>query len=431
MLFQFVYVIATLVAILCAAFSVITPRIFWFAVLIAVFPLANIYVAGVSLALVLTALVFRTPAANISVRHLAWFGLLWGIWFVWAIGGYFAHGISARQVFQSFEFLLYGLIGALSIALLRYDSNTTRSTVRACVVGAFLLAVVCLIAHTTTSTWPSYLIGRNEAAYIIVVLGLIPSIFLIFGMTDLGRRSSPRIWTLGCMAVMMLAIAEMSARGALICGVTLLLGVSLFAVLKRNVGRTVLISLALIPTLGATVLLGGYLPELFDSPTSFSNLERLNLLVASYQLFLAEPWLGWGWGSIDLLMPTVRETVLSYPHPHNTFARFAVEMGIGGIMFLILMFGRIFWRASQLTRRGFRVEGFWAICAAGAIFLLGMIDVIFYGASRAIPTMLILAIIEALPVKTYILFPTSIGAVGQITSSPCGNGPSVVGVKSK
>lgn len=75
----------------------------------------------------------------------------------------------------------------------------------------------------------------------------------------------------------------------------------------------------------------------FDN--NFSNLERLNLLILSYDKFLEKPW-GHGIGSsTDIFKGNSYTVIQIYPHPHNTLAFMAVELGIIGIwIYLYLLY---------------------------------------------------------------------------------------------
>ncbi len=80
----------------------------------------------------------------------------------------------------------------------------------------------------------------------------------------------------------------------------------------------------------------------FDN--NFSNLERLNLLIMSYDLFIEKPF-GHGIGSsASLFIGNTYTEIQNYPHPHNTLAFMAVELGVIGILIyaylIVIIFNR-------------------------------------------------------------------------------------------
>ena len=82
--------------------------------------------------------------------------------------------------------------------------------------------------------------------------------------------------------------------------------------------------------------------SLLNYENNFSNLERLNLLFYSYDLFLAKPE-GHGIGSSYSLFINNSYTIVdTYPHPHNTLAFFAVELGLIGIIIYFYLFFTLF-----------------------------------------------------------------------------------------
>lgn len=81
---------------------------------------------------------------------------------------------------------------------------------------------------------------------------------------------------------------------------------------------------------------------------NFSNLERLNLLIMSYDLFIERPY-GHGIGSsASLFINNLYTEVQHYPHPHNTLAFMAVELGIIGIFIYLYLIFIIFRRYRYL-----------------------------------------------------------------------------------
>ena len=108
---------------------------------------------------------------------------------------------------------------------------------------------------------------------------------------------------------------------------------------------------------------------------NFSNLERLNLLFFSYDLFINNPF-GYGLGSSYDLFTNNPLTVNDfYPHPHNTFAFLAVEQGLIGILIYFYFFYSLFKSVNNIYDLKIKKLVF---NIALALFLYSLVDVLFY-----------------------------------------------------
>lgn len=379
----------------------------WLILVIALLPLANIYIGGIALFLSLLAMTTIGGAQNTDFRVARWFFVVWGSWATLAALSFSQGGITWRQLFQAIEFAFYGVVAWQAAVAFRTDSGLFVRILAACIVSAVLLAVCCLLAAATFGAdWPPRLLGRNESAFYIAIMGVAPAIYLLARPTWLVQTPN-MVPALGlAIALFMPALFALEARAGLAVALLLFGLLALYRLCgRRPVLATAAGGIAGTGALAAIILSGGGL-ALGDPSTSFSNLERLSLLQASWRLFTESPWLGWGWGSIDQLIPTVSETVLSYPHPHNSLAHFAVELGIGGAILYLLIIARPAIRAFTLASTGFRSEALFCLACSVALMLLGMVGVSFYGASRALPVAILLAAVEALPLRNYVVVPT-------------------------
>ena len=118
---------------------------------------------------------------------------------------------------------------------------------------------------------------------------------------------------------------------------------------------------------------------------SYSNLERLALLLTSVQLFIENPS-GYGLGSTSSLFANSFLTSGSYPHPHNALAMFIVELGVvGGALYLVLLMrlAAIAWRAfGQLSLRP--MEATFALSMAAAVTAMTVYEAVFFNGSLAV-----------------------------------------------
>lgn len=400
-MFDLLYWASTAIALMAPAMLLLHRRIEWLYVTIIFFPLANVYVAGLTLFAGLLVVSGFSAVRSIPLSAARWLIIWWSAWGLWTLIGFAVNGFSERQAFQAVEFILYGLIAVQIVVACRIDNRLFYQLVVAAIMSAFLLAAVCLVAAGTSVTWPRNLIGRNEAAFVLIFFGVIPGVLLLMRPTLLAHLPNARPYVYLGLILVVAALAAMQARGALVCALALILGYFTFSI-SRRLWVSALMFASFSAVLAVVLLSTGLIADLFSVETSFSNLERLNLLQASYRLFEMKPILGWGWGSIDSLIPSAHETVLSYPHPHNFLAHFAVELGIGGCALFAALILRPLVRAAEFLRLGFRSEAIWCLAVAPSLMLLGMIDVVFYGASRAIPLLFVLAFVEALPFRSFV-----------------------------
>lgn len=107
---------------------------------------------------------------------------------------------------------------------------------------------------------------------------------------------------------------------------------------------------------------------------NFSNLERIRLLLYSYDLFIHNVF-GHGVGSSYALFVGNPYTVLqTYPHPHNTLAFMAVELGFIGILIYILFFYSMF--VTVVKSNNIERNMMFDICLG--LFAFSLVDALFY-----------------------------------------------------
>jgi O-antigen ligase len=189
--------------------------------------------------------------------------------------------------------------------------------------------------------------------------------FLVGYFVRQGRRSAPTIVG-GSMVLFagfyVLALTKSTtARAASVFSVSFLIGYNLISWLRSRIrlgtcrpnvlgvrywiyARLYRVAIILI---GAGIIAAGLMFPILknfalgvlptDSTLSALSVERrAGLLTASYQMFLQEPYFGWGLNSFTYsLQPFYRDPVLSkfYQPVHNVFVLILVETGIFGLVF--------------------------------------------------------------------------------------------------
>jgi hypothetical protein len=115
--------------------------------------------------------------------------------------------------------------------------------------------------------------------------------------------------------------------------------------------------------------------SILNFENNFSNLERLNLLLYSFELVNNNVF-GYGIGSsYDLFVNNSATVNEHYPHPHNTLAFLSVELGIVGIIIYIYFFTSMVTIIRTLS--DLRIKKL-AVNISIALFLYSIVDVLFY-----------------------------------------------------
>ena len=122
---------------------------------------------------------------------------------------------------------------------------------------------------------------------------------------------------------------------------------------------------------------------------NFSNLERLNLIMYSFDLFNLN-LLGNGLGSSFDLFFNNKVTVNNhYPHPHNTLAFLAVELGVVGILIYLLFFYNIIKSYKKII--DIDVKRF-ILNITISLFIFSFVDVLFYNGILMLFTFILLGL---------------------------------------
>ena len=125
------------------------------------------------------------------------------------------------------------------------------------------------------------------------------------------------------------------------------------------------------------------LKSVTDVDRNYSNLERLSLFNQSIDTYLSYP-LGVGFGSTNsVFMSGNSYTVFNYPHPHNSIAHIAVEIGTVGIFIFIYLFYLSFKVSIKLKKYKKIITELnslynVSICIGLALFIFSFFDDIFF-----------------------------------------------------
>ena len=126
------------------------------------------------------------------------------------------------------------------------------------------------------------------------------------------------------------------------------------------------------------------------------------MLRASASLLAEAPVIGHGLGSTtELFRHDARiATDIQYPHPHNAYAQYAVEMGAPGLVLLAVLFGGAIvfaLRAQRSVDSRVQMAARISLVLTAALMLEGLFEVLFYNAKMAFLSVGCLGLAYALP----------------------------------
>ncbi len=304
---------------------------------------------------------------------------VWCVWLVLALFSWFFNGVSVRGVLQGVEFVFYGVLICFIYDIGRRKFVTLDEITIMLVISSFLLALLFIVAGYGLHEWPAHLIGRNEGAFFLVLSGLGPALFLFTKYT--GKKKYLLVFV---VFIICIGISGSDSRSGIAMSFTVISLYILFVLFGFSLIK-VSLSLILLCLIAISILpVDDFLKHSFDVSHNHYNMERLVLLMTSYDLFLQKPFFGWGWGKIEFLMPTYAATVGSYPHPHNTYARFLVELGFIGLFVFVAPLIIIFFQFIQSLKLGFYHFAVFQGVTSLVVILFAFVDALFYGANRGL-----------------------------------------------
>ena len=159
---------------------------------------------------------------------------------------------------------------------------------------------------------------------------------------------------LGAAAVMASTIFLSGSRGGMIAFLVQMTVLGVFLI-KRKKSRKLGFALAgfLVVLIGLAIWLGGselgnrVISIRSESSTAISGGTRLAIVKDSLQMWIARPFLGWGFGDFPDVYPQYRSfyTNLFVNQAHNDYVQLLVEMGALGFVIMLWFLWRMFYGA--------------------------------------------------------------------------------------
>ncbi len=177
----------------------------------------------------------------------------------------------------------------------------------------------------------------NYYAFILVVT------CVVIPLSFQSQKRKSRLYSFFLLVVAFIGININESRGSLLLGIlVILIRIFLLNDLGPTFRKYLILIFFFITPLGAFLFYNlteeNLLKSVLDVERNYSNLERLALLNQSINIFVNN-LKGIGYGSTNLIfMSSTSLTDGSYPHPHNTLAHIAVELGLLGILIYFYIF---------------------------------------------------------------------------------------------
>lgn len=392
MLIQLIVLVASLVAVALPVVGIVRGFGRVLRPQLLVFPVAHVYAGGLALMATVAGFLVTDLFGRGSPRLPMTLVALWCAWAALSVVSFAGVGVPGpRAMLQTAQFAAYGVTAiGLAVVLRQRPALRTRIVLTAAASSVLLAITMMLMFRNgiTEAGIPFVTIGANEHSIVLVYLAIIPACWMFVH----GRG----LWRVAAIATAVLALAAMQvaqARGPSAIAAAMLAGTLVYRFVGNRAWLATIMVLIGVFLTARLLDVAGVLALVF-STDNFSNLERLGLLQASYRLFMERPLFGWGWGNLDAVIPGAFETVGSYPHAHNTYAHFAVELGIGGLILQSVLYGHLLWRALRQKARGRHDEFLMAALLFVALLATSLVEDLVYGGSRALVVMVLLGLVH-------------------------------------
>ena len=238
--------------------------------------------------------------------------------------------------------------------------------------GILLWGIVLIIYGVSELGWNIRGTGPMVSTYVnrnhfVAFIGLIMPLTVSFGIGS-PKRTVTWISRFGFL-ILLFGIILTRSRGGLLAAFISTLVVSCICILARGRKNHVILLVACV----LMVLLIGVAiyPHYRTQPVYSTSLDglsiqtRLSIWETGVKMFLARPWLGWGWGTFNYVYPQFKSEQVWYsvPHAHNEWLQILAEGGLIGFIPLLCCFVLVFIR--------FIRTGLFSPRTIGGIFALG------------------------------------------------------------
>lgn len=361
---------------------------------LALMPLSHIYLVGMGLSASAAFQLISTSQRNPRRFEIPLLILYpWSVWLIATALSLATNGISPRSLFQTSEFIFYGIIGTLIFQLVRDGVTDLKHILGSLMAAAVGLNLTLGYMYLTQGVQIGYFMGSNEGAFILIVCGLIVPAYRISTSSD--WKDHYVSWAVMVLSMATIYLSE--SRSGIGFGLAIVGSFALSRVIGISLPKAAVATVVVLALASQSPRVQTLYGEVFDTQRNFSNIERVALIETCFVLFAEQPLTGWGWGTMEELLSKYSRSENQYPHPHNTYAHFAAEIGVGGLICLLMIFWGLWIIARDNYRNGRREEAFFAAYCLVTLVVLGMVNDYFFGANRGI----IVAVMLGLAASVY------------------------------
>ena len=277
------------------------------------------------------------------------------LWEIVAVSSLLAAGIISRPRDSSL-LIFYGLILLWGAVLIIYGVSES---------GWNLLKSRPLVA--------TYINRNHFCAFIGMILPLTVS----FGIGS-PKRSVAWLSRIGFL-ILLSGIILTRSRGGLLAGFISTLAVLLIYILSRGKKKhllLLLICVLLILLIGAAIYTNYRTQPVYATSLDALSIQtRFSIWESGAKMFLARPWLGWGWGTFKYVYPQFKSEQVWYgvPHAHNEWLQILAEGGAVGFLVFTGCFLLVFIRLIRTgLTSGRTIGGLFSLGSAGSLLYTGI-----------------------------------------------------------
>lgn len=304
--------------------------------------------------------------------------------------------------FRDFAQVVLYILTFVSIATIASDGQVAwRRIALGIVLGAAVLSISTIARHLLALE-----LGTERSANYVTFWSVVGCLAIPLGFlsrTRLGGRV-----LIGLLVFLALTTTQLNVTrtGTVLALVILSAYAWLYGYHRLLIGGLTVAGILLVATKGAPIEvlfrsrdgLSAY--NVFEA--TFSTLERIRLLEASFELWQDAPLLGHGLGSVtEFFLTDARiKTIVQQSNPNNMYAYYAVEMGLMGLALIAALFVTAFVTARRVVRSGppnLRFAGVMGLVLTLVFALEGLVEMLFYNARMTLLTMACFGLIYALP----------------------------------
>lgn len=306
---------------------------------------------------------------------------------------YFDSTFSHRTANQLIQFLILSFIFIVLFSSGRPIIKKPDVLLRNLKYSCLILCIIKILSNFIGNA-DFYMFGKNEDAMLLIFGGVGSSLYFLL-------RKATWCATID-FAIYFYSISLYESRSALFFMVIIpfiIVFSSVYAGKEKFINKIYIFSFFFL-----TLLIGILSFELvvssFDlnQKNNYSNLERLGMYFYTFDSILSGNYLGIGIGNLDLAMEEMyaKQYIFDiYPHPHSSFLRFSLELGLLGL-FIYSAFIFYLLRVSFLTLTKDKCKGTLLLVFSTSVFYFSLFDSIFYSFFRGGFTLLILCTLISL-----------------------------------